>query len=493
MTVLLLCCCAFGQTPVVLSPVPKLQFFDASGRPLASGCVFSFISGTTTPLATYTDSTGFSVNTNPLILDSGGFAGSGSSGMWLQAGQAYRLSVKSFGGTNCASGSTLYSVDGIGGGLTLLTSNVPYSPTPSFPIQAQNELFTILLTGDAVAQTLTAVGVLPPAFIVFQITQDSSGGNSFTWPSNVIGGAPIGTAANQVTTQEFVWNGSNATALGPAVIGNGPALSTGAIVAHDTITGTAFISFCANPATVGTFRLCSTDSIMFRNNGNSANQGISADTLDRGIWSFGGGMLMTGANPNLFFGGTTASFPRIKRTATALNVRLADDSADAPITAGAATFSGIVATQDVISSTSTNYAVGGLEVTPPSSPPAGQQKGYFKAGAGFCTKDSAGVEYCTQPAGSIQEMKLTTGLCTTDAASYHACSNTLTWPVPFADADYVVTCSGVVNISDGADDQIAVTANIGSYTASQVTVKTQTQRSAPAGQLDEIHCIGIHP
>ena len=44
----------------------------------------------------------------------------------------------------------------------------------------------------------------------------------------------------------------------------------------------------------------------------------------------------------LQFGGTTSSFPAIKRNATALNFRLADDSADAPITAAAATFSGAV-------------------------------------------------------------------------------------------------------------------------------------------------------
>ena len=42
----------------------------------------------------------------------------------------------------------------------------------------------------------------------------------------------------------------------------------------------------------------------------------------------------------LVFGGTTSSFPSIKRNSTTLNFRLADDSADAPITAAAATFSG---------------------------------------------------------------------------------------------------------------------------------------------------------
>jgi len=54
----------------------------------------------------------------------------------------------------------------------------------------------------------------------------------------------------------------------------------------------------------------------------------------------------------LQFGGTTSSFPSIKRNATALNFRLADDSADAPITAGAATFSGAVSLGNTVNSVS---------------------------------------------------------------------------------------------------------------------------------------------
>ncbi len=218
---------AEAQTPVVISPVPKLQFFDASGRTLASGCVFTYQSGTTTPLATYTDATGLVTNADPVILNSGGFAGSGSSGIWLAAGQAYTFKVKSAGGTNCASGSTLYTVDGIGGGLTLLTTLVTCNTTCSFPIASQIQLFEVSLTGNATANPLTGVGIIPPAIVIFQITQDSSGGHTFTWPANSTGGAPVGSTANQVTEQMFVWNGSQAIAIGPAVIGNGPELSAG--------------------------------------------------------------------------------------------------------------------------------------------------------------------------------------------------------------------------------------------------------------------------
>lgn len=44
----------------------------------------------------------------------------------------------------------------------------------------------------------------------------------------------------------------------------------------------------------------------------------------------------------LQFGGTTSSFPSIKRNATAINFRLADDSADASISSNSGTFSGYI-------------------------------------------------------------------------------------------------------------------------------------------------------
>lgn len=57
-----------------LSPSPKMQFFTAAGVPLVGGKLFTYASGTTVPLATYTDSTGVTTNTNPVILDSRGEA-----------------------------------------------------------------------------------------------------------------------------------------------------------------------------------------------------------------------------------------------------------------------------------------------------------------------------------------------------------------------------------------------------------------------------------
>ena len=48
------------------------QFFDNNGVPLAGGKIYTYEAGTSTPLATYTSSTGNTAHTNPIVLDSAG-------------------------------------------------------------------------------------------------------------------------------------------------------------------------------------------------------------------------------------------------------------------------------------------------------------------------------------------------------------------------------------------------------------------------------------
>jgi len=72
----------------ILSPVPKLQFFDDAGNLLVGGLLYSYAAGTTTPLATFTDSSGNTQNTNPIELDARGEAS-----VWLGEFQ-YKLTLK---------------------------------------------------------------------------------------------------------------------------------------------------------------------------------------------------------------------------------------------------------------------------------------------------------------------------------------------------------------------------------------------------------------
>ena len=56
---------------LTVTPVPVLQFFDDQGAPLAGGLLYSYLSGTSTPHATYSDAAG-TPNANPLVLDAAG-------------------------------------------------------------------------------------------------------------------------------------------------------------------------------------------------------------------------------------------------------------------------------------------------------------------------------------------------------------------------------------------------------------------------------------
>ena len=84
-----------------LTPAPVSQFFDANGNPLAGGKLYTYVTGTTTPLATYTSRAG-AANTNPVVLNYRGEAN-----IWL--GNAfYTFTLKN------AFDETIWTVDGIG-------------------------------------------------------------------------------------------------------------------------------------------------------------------------------------------------------------------------------------------------------------------------------------------------------------------------------------------------------------------------------------------
>ena len=95
-----------------LSPTPKLQFFDLNGAPLAGGLLYTYEAGSTTPLATYTDSTGVSANTNPIVLDSRGEAN-----VWLSE-TFYKFALYT------AANVLIWTVDNING-----TTNSPFGNT----------------------------------------------------------------------------------------------------------------------------------------------------------------------------------------------------------------------------------------------------------------------------------------------------------------------------------------------------------------------------
>jgi hypothetical protein len=85
-----------------LSPMPKFIAFTDAGLPLVGGKLYTYIAGTATPKATYTDNTGDTANTNPVILDAAGRAN-----VWLSSG-LYKFIMKD------STDAIIWTVDNIG-------------------------------------------------------------------------------------------------------------------------------------------------------------------------------------------------------------------------------------------------------------------------------------------------------------------------------------------------------------------------------------------
>jgi hypothetical protein len=71
-------------------PTLKARYFDQGGAPLAGGLLYTYVAGSATPLATYTDSAGNVPNANPVVLD-----GNGQADVWLGVG-IYKFILKDY-------------------------------------------------------------------------------------------------------------------------------------------------------------------------------------------------------------------------------------------------------------------------------------------------------------------------------------------------------------------------------------------------------------
>lgn len=418
-----------AQVAVVLAPVPQLQFFDQSGNPLAFGCVFTYQVASTTPLSTYTDYATGTPNQNPVILSAGG-----SANIWLQAGQAYSFRVKSAGGSKCSSGSTLYTVDGIGGGgSTFLTTNITYSTTPAFPVAAQNQLFTLTLVGNASAQPLTFVGVVtPPSAVFFQITQDGSGGHTFSWPANSIGGCTIASGANQVTTQEFVYNGNNATAVGPCVTGNGPVIAAGNIF--------DFGLTASSP-------LCS-----------DANKQLTSTCNSVLGVTYNGQTVTPAGSGNVNSGAATHSMALNEGAGNAI--------------------AGVTLAADQVAVGKSSADPTASSTIPNCLDTAGQHLNYTAGGTFTCGT--------TTPAGVVKVFSVTG--CTTAASTDSSCTGTITVSPAFADASYIPVLT--INSVNGAFVSISIS---GSLAAGSIPYTITCTFNCGSIVAPTIYVHAIHP
>jgi len=80
--------------------------FTPAGNVLSGGLIQTYLAGTTSPAATYTDSTGLTANLNPIVLTS---AGTLPAQIWMPTGEALKFVLQT------AAGVTLQTEDNISG------------------------------------------------------------------------------------------------------------------------------------------------------------------------------------------------------------------------------------------------------------------------------------------------------------------------------------------------------------------------------------------
>ena len=238
-----------------ISPEPRLQFFANDGSFLVGGKLYTYAAGTTTPLATYTTSTGLIANTNPIILDSRGEAS-----VWFGASK-YKFVLKT------AADVDIWTQDQLQGYANADGSNA-YGTWP------------ISITGNATTATTatyaTTAGSVTPGVSVDKII---AGTNITISPGSGLGTVTVNatstatvTSVNASAGNGFSFSGGPVTSSGtlalavPAVGASGnvltsdgtnwasaaPAGSTlGAIGSYAFLEGAALVSFTAGSSYAG--------------------------------------------------------------------------------------------------------------------------------------------------------------------------------------------------------------------------------------------------
>lgn len=130
------------------------QFFDNNGNVLSGGLLYSYEAGTTTPLATYTSSTGATANTNPIVLNAGGRP---ANEIWLDVTKTAKFILKdSLGSTigtwdNIPSIVSAFNLSGTNNGVAYFNSSGVFGSSANFTFDGSNAAVSgeIASGGDA--------------------------------------------------------------------------------------------------------------------------------------------------------------------------------------------------------------------------------------------------------------------------------------------------------------------------------------------------------
>jgi len=114
----------------VIATIPRNQFFDPLGKPLAGGKLYTYLAGSTTLATTYQDQALTIKNENPIPLDA-----TGSCSIWMDPAKSYKLVLKNKQGVTQPG----WPVDGISGAATPVSLEPTFSLYPKLSALAASD------------------------------------------------------------------------------------------------------------------------------------------------------------------------------------------------------------------------------------------------------------------------------------------------------------------------------------------------------------------
>lgn len=175
-----------------LTPTPIFQWIGTNGQPLAGGLLYSYVAGTSTPQATYTDATGSVANPNPVVLDAAGSAAIwlGSANYKLVLTDTFNNTLWTSDGINATQNATLSSQGGTiyqPGSATTLTINADPGLFPQIILQlagTNSALITTKSQGDLTIGGYASNGSYNGDIWTFDATNSFYFGKNFTVGGN---------------------------------------------------------------------------------------------------------------------------------------------------------------------------------------------------------------------------------------------------------------------------------------------------------------------
>lgn len=143
------------------------QFFTDDGSVLSGGKIYTYQAGTAAPENTYTSEVGTSLNTNPIILDSGGRL---PEDLWLSEGVTYRFVLTD------ANDVQIGEYDDIAGVNDISTESVAWATITGTPTTVAGYGITNALTTTAAAATYAPIA--SPTFTGTPLIPDNGSPNT---------------------------------------------------------------------------------------------------------------------------------------------------------------------------------------------------------------------------------------------------------------------------------------------------------------------------